>query len=108
MLPASEMAAGVVDSKLAEPHLKLLISHLPVLLSCTARDWIIRLLQVCNIKSCNNCSVNDVLPICSCFFQMDGFWWISYLSDRPGVRCIEAFGSLFMLKAFCAGFYESV
>lgn len=45
MLPASEMAAGVVDSKLAEPHLKLLISHLPVLLSCTARDWIIRLLQ---------------------------------------------------------------
>ncbi|KAG0590671.1 hypothetical protein KC19_1G118100 [Ceratodon purpureus] len=45
MLPSSEMAAGVVDSKLAEPHLKLLISHLPVLLSCITHDWIIRLLQ---------------------------------------------------------------
>lgn len=46
MLPSSEMAARVVDNKLDEPHLKLLISHLPVLLSCVTHDWVIRLLQV--------------------------------------------------------------
>jgi hypothetical protein len=76
MLPSSEMAAGVVDSKLAEPHLKLLISHLPVLLSCVTHDWTIRLLQVWSsveLLACNNCSMNDVLPICSYFFWMDGW-----------------------------------
>nr|XP_024366973.1 testis-expressed protein 10-like isoform X2 [Physcomitrium patens] len=45
MLPSSELAAGVVDSRLAEPHLKLLISHFPRLLLGIAQDWITRLSQ---------------------------------------------------------------
>lgn len=52
MLPSSELAAGVVDSRLAEPHLKLLISHFPRLLLGIAQDWITRLSQV-------RCGVDD-------------------------------------------------
>lgn len=54
MLPSSEMAAGVVSSKLAEPHVRLLISHLPGVLSCVDDDWVTRLLQV---RPCGLCNI---------------------------------------------------
>lgn len=40
------MAEGVVDKKLAEPHVRLLISLLPGVLPSITEDWAVCLLQV--------------------------------------------------------------
>ena len=60
MFPSSEMAEGVVDKKLAEPHVRLLISLLPGVLPSITEDWAVWLLQV--QSTCRN------VPMCLCLF----------------------------------------
>lgn len=46
ILPSSELSSAVIDSKLAEPHVKSLLGYLPELIFCLSEEWVSELLEV--------------------------------------------------------------